>query len=202
MIKKLKIAFIMIGGLFYSCSDDGENADNRQSGAKSTQVFSSNSAVDGPCSDPAFSQMDFWVGDWDGRSLLPDTSYESGWKIGEVQNSIAKILDGCVIEENFDGSTLDGFGLNGKSHSTYSKLEGIWHQTWVDNTGGYLPFYGIFEEDKKMFRREVIRNGNKFFTQMAFYKIEEDSFTWDWERSADDGKTWKLIWRIEYTRKI
>ena len=141
--------------------------------------------------------MDFWVGNWNGRSMVPDTSQESGWKIGQVQNTVNKILDGCVVEENFEGAAFSG-----KSYSTYSKQQKIWNQTWVDNSGGYLPFYGIFEEDKKIFQRDAVRNGNKFSSRMVFYNITEDSFIWDWERSTDEGKTWVLSWRIEYTRKM
>jgi len=202
MINRLKFVFILLAGLFHSCSGGGVDKNNHHSVNISVPAPTSIAITNGPCSDPAFTQMDFWVGSWNGRSMVPDTTQESGWKIAKVQNTIFKILDGCVVEENFDGSTLPAGAFNGKSYSTYSKQQGIWHQTWVDNQGGYLPFYGIFEEDKKIFRREFVRNGNKFFTQMVFYNIEEDSFRWDWERSSDDGETWTLIWRIEYTRKM
>lgn len=197
-----ELILVLFIGLLYSCSSGSDNMNNHESAKSSKSATTSLAIPDGPCSDPAFTQMDFWVGNWDGRSMVPDTSQESGWKIAKVQNTVNKILDGCVVEENFDGSRLPTGAFNGKSYSTYSKPEGIWHQTWVDNQGGYFPFYGIFEEDKKIFRREFVRNGNKFFTQMAFYNIEEDSFTWDWVRSSDEGKTWKLIWRIEYTRNM
>ena len=190
---------VIIVGLFYSCSSENGNGKNLQSQAKSTQSSSSTAVADGPCSDPAYGQMDFWIGEWSGRSMTPDTSYESGWKIGKIQNSITKILDGCAVEGNFDGSMLDN-PLIGKSSSVYNKREGIWHQSWVDNTGGYLAFYGIFDDDTRRFRKDVAREGNDLILQITFYNIEKDSFTWDCERSVDEGETWTLIWRIEYTR--
>lgn len=141
--------------------------------------------------------MDFWVGDWNLQTLSPDTSQESGIREGKATNSIRKILDGCVIEENFEAP-----GLSGSSYSTFSKNRGFWYQTWVDNSGSYMPFIGIFEDDRKIFRMEAERNGQKMLLQMVFYKIEENSLTWDWERSTDEGDTWKLLWRIEYSRRM
>jgi len=194
---KLILSIFLSVGLLLSCSTGGDALSNHQPEAKSNLFTTTKAIPDGPCSDPAYTQMDFWVGNWNGRSMLPDTSQESGWKIGQVQNTINKILDGCVVEENFEGAAFSG-----KSYSTYSKQQKIWNQTWVDNSGGYLPFYGIFEEDKKIFQRDLVRNGNKFSTRMVFYNITEDSFIWDWERSTVEGKTWVLSWRIEYTRKM
>ena len=154
---------------------------------------------DGTCSGPEYSQLDFWVGEWELHSMIPDTTSETGWRISKARNTIRKILDGCVIEENFDGSTLPN-GLVGRSYSTYSKGKGKWYQTWVDNSGSYLPFTGIFEDDRTIFRMKRERNGKIFLSQMVFYNIEENSLTWDWESSGDNGETWNLRWRIEYTR--
>lgn len=197
MTKKLKTGFIFAGVLFYSCSGGYQQINDQPSEESPKEASISVAIPDGPCSDPAYTQMDFWVGNWNGHSMVPDTSQENGWKIGQVQNTINKILDGCVIEENFEGAAFSG-----KSYSTYSKRQKIWHQTWVDNSGGYLPFYGIFEEDKKIFQRDFVVKEKKISSRMVFYNITNDSFTWDWERSTDEGETWTLSWKIEYTRKM
>ena len=191
----MKIAtFFVIVSTFLniSCSSDTD---------KKESVELSVAVKDGPCSGPEYNRMDFWLGEWELRSMIPDTSSETGWKIEKAGNTIRKILDGCVIEENFDGSTLEG-GLVGRSYSTYRKNDGKWYQTWVDNSGSYLPFIGIFEDDRTIFRMERERDGKKFLSQMVFYNIEQKSLTWDWESSRDNGKTWNLLWRIEYSRKM
>ena len=36
--------------------------------------------------------------------------------------------------------------------------------------------------------------------RMRFHDIEDDSFTWSWERSTDGGETFSLAWRIAYRR--
>jgi hypothetical protein len=35
---------------------------------------------------------------------------------------------------------------------------------------------------------------------MVFKNIKANAFTWDWESSVDGGETWKLNWRINYSR--
>ena len=76
-----------------------------------------------------------------------------------------------------------------------------WKQAWADYQGGYYDFTGEFTENKRIFKtaaREV--NEIVFIQRMIFYDIKKDAFTWDWEQSVDGGKTWSLVWRIDYTR--
>src|SRR5437764_1812067 len=103
-----------------------------------------------PCAASEQRQLDFWVGEWD--LTWPGTS------AGEVQhgtNSIRRVLDGCVVEENFSGGT--DMHLRGKSDSTFDTRAGKWKQTWVDNEGGYLDFVGEFKGGQMILAREATR---------------------------------------------
>jgi hypothetical protein len=147
-----------------------------------------------PCDSSESSQFDFWIGDWDCEWTNQDGSINHG------SNSISKILGGCVIEENFNGNP--GIGLIGKSHSVYSPVYGVWLQTWVDNNGAYLAFEGGMKEDKMILSRTVEKkDGSSFLQRMIWYNISANGFDWNWERSDDDGKTWKTNWQLHYTRK-
>ncbi len=144
-----------------------------------------------PCSAPEARQFDFWVGDWD-----------AAWQGGKGTNHVVAKWDGCVIEENFDASGPEGNGLVGMSVSTYSPFLGKWRQTWVDNQGGYLDFEGGWEGDRMVLTRGAKdRQGNRFLQRMVWYNIADDAFDWNWERSDDDGATWKQNWVIRYTRR-
>ena len=129
--------------------------------------------------------------------------WELTWKDTEGKdergtNTINKILGGCTIEENF---TREDGTFSGKSFSVYNPNKGIWEQTWVDNAGGYMTFTGGMSDDKMTLGREVItKDGRKIMQRMTFFDIKPDAFTWDWERSLDNGQTWDLIWRINYKR--
>ncbi len=145
-----------------------------------------------PCSAHEHAQLDFWVGQWNAEWKNTDGKTETG------TNIITKILDGCALEENFSASDKS---LIGKSLSIYNINKKLWQQTWVDNTGAYLDFTGGFENDKMIFSRKVITKTGKEITQrMVFYDITANAFEWNWESSDDGGSTWKLLWKIHYTR--
>ena len=121
-------------------------------------------------------------------------------KNGNIQkgtNSITKIFNGCVIEENFTSGSFIG-----RSISVYNPNKNVWQQTWVDNSGGYLEFSGRFEDVKMILSREFTNTDNKKVKQrMIFYNISENELDWNWEKSTDDGKTWQLTWKIHYQRR-
>lgn len=140
--------------------------------------------------------MDFWVGEW-------DLTWETQFNKGFGKNTIKKILNEKVIEENFyvtNDPNMKNF--SGKSWSLYNKSSNTWKQTWVDNNGTYLDFIGDFKENKRIFYRKVSGSNNTVRIQrMVFLNIQPNSFTWEWETSDDNGETWELKWRIFYKRK-
>ncbi len=149
-----------------------------------------------PCSAPEASQLDFWVGTWD---VSWDTT--GGFTITTGTNTIQRTHGGCVIHESFsmDGETP----FAGESWSVYNPPLGIWQQTWVDNSGGYLVLTGGMKGDT-MELVTAVRPLNDTLTvkqRMIFYDITSDRFTWDWQNSNDSGKTWKQAWRINYQRR-
>lgn len=147
-----------------------------------------------PCSTEKAKQFDFWVGTWDLEWVDAQGQKQKG------TNTINKILGGCVIEENF--STVGANPYLGKSHSVYDAAGGKWKQTWVDSGGAYLDLSGGFEGGTMTLSREGNDpKGNKIMQRMVFSEIRNDSFLWDWESSADKGKTWKNNWKINYKKK-
>jgi len=142
-----------------------------------------------PTAHPESHQFDFWVGEWD-----------VSWDGGKGHNSIRKILDDCVIEENFNG--LPSIPLVGRSLSVFSPQYARWHQTWVDNQGSYLDFIGEWNEDtqKMILERDDMVGGKHIKQRMAWYNIAADTLDWNWERSEDGGISWNPQWIIHYSR--
>lgn len=139
-----------------------------------------------PCAEnPAYSQLDFWVGEWD-----------LSWSGGAGRNTITKGLDGCAVIENF-GPSPDG--LVGVSYSTYATKLGIWRQTWVDNQGSYFALTGGPKDGKFVLVNTRIDERMPHF-RMVFEDITADSLTWRWQRSTD-GEAWEDQWVIKYTRR-
>jgi hypothetical protein len=147
-----------------------------------------------PCSEEQAKQFDFWVGTWDLEWTDANGVKQKG------TNTINKILNGCVIEENFNGGGSPEY--LGKSHSIFDAQSGMWKQTWVDNGGAYLDFTGEFKDGKMILRREFIsKAGKKIMQRMIFSNIQTDSLEWNWEGSQDEGKTWNTNWKLFYKRR-
>ncbi|MDZ7757699.1 DUF1579 family protein [Rhodohalobacter sp.] len=141
--------------------------------------------------------FDFWLGEWELTWQNGDGTTATG------KNTVRRILGGHVIEENFEALTGDMAGYEGKSYSVYNPQTGEWKQTWVDNGGSYLDFTGDITDGNRIFHRTAFTaEGDRFLQRMHFYDITEDSLSWDWERSLDEGETWELMWRIQYRRSL
>jgi hypothetical protein len=148
-----------------------------------------------PCTAPEAKQFDFWVGDWD--ATWPG---QNNGPAGHATNHVVRLMDGCVTQENFDGRGSNG--LVGMSLSSYFARGGKWKQTWVDNQGAYMDFVGEFKDGQMLLAREVVNpKGQKVGQRMVWKNITADSFDWSYEQSADEGKTWQVVWPIHYTRK-
>ncbi|MGB3183937.1 MAG: DUF1579 family protein [Cyclobacteriaceae bacterium] len=145
---------------------------------------------------PPETLYDFWVGEWE----LTWTGRDGETYHGE--NTIRKIMNGKVIEENF--RALDGElkGYEGRSWSVYDEVQKGWKQTWVDNQGGYLDFDGKADGDRRIFYRvSTDAEGNERHSRMVFYNITEDALDWDWQMSEDAAASWQTVWAIHYKRK-
>ncbi len=138
---------------------------------------------------PAEQQLDFWLGEWD-----------VSW--GDDQhgtNHIVCILDGRVIQENFDGSPALDF--QGMSLSVYSEKLGRWQQTWADSQGSCWHFTGGVVGNEMILTTNDVIDGQPVLLRMVFYNIASDELDWRWERSNDGGETWEERWQIHYRRK-
>jgi hypothetical protein len=152
------------------------------------EIFSQQKTT--PCSSPEASQFDFWIGTW---NLTYNDSIHA-------TNTIIKKAGGCVIEENFNDPSQS---FAGQSWSVFVPATGKWHQTWVDNQGGYIVLTGEFKDNKMTLATEpkTLADGKIKISRMIFYNITKNSFDWSWEGSEDGGKSWKVNWLIHYVRK-
>lgn len=141
--------------------------------------------------------FDFWVGDWNVSWKNADGT------ASKARNRVAKVLDGLVIEEHFEQEGGDPPPLlRGRSLSVLQVTSGTWKQAWADNQGGFFALTGSVEGDKRIFATEVRTEGDKQRAQrMIFYAIQPDNFSWDWEGTSDGGRSWTLLWRLEYRRR-
>ncbi len=130
--------------------------------------------------------FDFWLGEWN----ITWGEDEKG------TNHIERILDGRIIQENFLAPDLHGISV-----SVYDPERGLWCQTWVDTNGTYLDFTGKFEDRSMILSRDALVKGQACRQRMVWYDIQENKLEWNWERSDDNGRSWRVLWQIHYIRK-
>ena len=112
--------------------------------------------------------FDFWVGHWD---LTWD---EGDGNKGKGVNYVEATLGGKVIQENFEATKGQSIGFLGTSLSVFNPQKKQWKQTWVDNQGGYLLFYGIIDGDKRIFQsKPVDRNGKSLLHEWYSMILEK-----------------------------
>lgn len=142
-----------------------------------------------PCSTPAHGEFDFWVGDWE--VTTPD-----GRSAGT--NRIEKILDGCVIFENWQSASSP---YSGKSFNTYDPLTQTWNQVWVDTAGSAIHFSGLRNDNvMDMAGTHTTQNGTVLHYRMS-YTLNPDGSVRQWWQQSTDKETWETIFDGLYKKK-
>jgi tetratricopeptide (TPR) repeat protein len=136
-----------------------------------------------------YRQLDFWIGDWDVRGRA------QGQAAGT--SSIQLILGDCVIFENWTATS----GTNGKSFSFFNSETGKWRQTWVDDKGGLLEFFGDYHEGAMRFIATTMNKGQKVLQRMTLFNLSPKEMRQLGEQSTDEGKTWSVMYDLIYNRR-
>lgn len=140
-------------------------------------VFAQSAA---PCADPGYRAFDFWVGEW--RVTRPD---------GQVagRNVIDQTLGGCALRERWEGAG----GMTGTSLNTYDPTSGAWHQTWIDDRGGFLLLTGGREGDAMVLTGETRDDEGTLRHRITWTPDDRGRVRQVWETSRDDGATWTVV---------
>jgi len=144
-----------------------------------------------PCEyDAAFSEFDFWVGDW-------DVHVASGQFAGN--NSITKEQRGCVLIENWTNAS----GSGGGSINYVDKIDGQWVQIWNDASGGQINIRGGLTDEGMLLVGTIhtVANGTTLPFRGLWTPLPDGRVRQFFEQSSDDGETWVPWFEGFYTRK-
>ncbi len=138
-------------------------------------------------------QFDFWIGDWEVRD-------STGNFLGT--NKIELIQDSCVLQENWIGAQ----GLTGTSLSFYNRRTKLWHQTWVDKSGGVILMKGEPQQNKVVMLTDKFypKEDNKSVyiqNKTTWYPLDDGRVHHIWEQTKDGGKTWNVVFDGYYQKK-
>ncbi len=139
------------------------------------------------CAADEHRQFDFWVGSWE--VTTPD---------GEVAgtNEIDRLMDGCALRERWQGRR----GMTGTSLNAYDPHTGTWHQTWVDDRGGFLLLSGGLEEGSMVLSGEMRDEEGPVTHRITWTPLDDGQVRQLWEvrRGAED---WEVVFDGLYTRE-
>ncbi|HET9581955.1 MAG TPA: hypothetical protein VFP76_03985 [Gemmatimonadota bacterium] len=140
-----------------------------------------------PCAREEYRQFDFWLGTWE--VTTPD---------GKVAgtNTIESVLNGCALRESWRGAG----GMTGTSTNTYDPHAGRWHQTWVDDRGGFLLISGGLEKGSMVLEGEMVDEEGPVVHRIAWTPGPAGEVRQLWEASRDGGTTWVVVFDGLYRR--
>ncbi len=131
-------------------------------------------------------EFDFWIGEW-------DIFGPQGKHLGT--NTITSMYGNGMLHEHWHGNG----GHEGRSVNGYDAARGVWHQTWMDSTGGVLMLDGGLVTLESGQRAMVLEGRAPSGDDLTV--IERQRITWTeekdgprqvWESSSDEGATWRV----------
>lgn len=140
-----------------------------------------------PCDSPEYSQFDFWLGKWE--VTTPD-----GKRVGT--NVIRKTLNKCVVTEHYSTPT----GFEGQSLNSFDRVTGLWHQTWVDNTGLVLKLDGQLKNGVMVLSGHgTNKQGGKVIHRITWSKNDDGTVRQLWQSKAQTSASWGTLFDGKYT---
>lgn len=140
------------------------------------------------CSDPAYRQFDFWLGEWE--VLKPDGTLAG-------TNRIEKEYGGCVLHERY----VTAKGYSGQSLNTYDPSRKLWHQTWVDNAGLLLLLEGSLIDGRMVLEGAGQGPGGTAIKHRITWTPNPDGSVRQFWESTDSSGAWKVAFDGIYKRK-
>jgi hypothetical protein len=144
-----------------------------------------------PCSTNAESrQLDYWLGQW--TVTVPGVP-------GTSTSDVSLSLDGCLVVESWDG----GKGHKGENMFAYSADERSWHGMFADNQGHVHVFVNgkVAAGSAEFSGPSRGPNGEAVLNRIRIVRVEANKIEQTWEKSTDNGVTWKTVFRGEYAKK-
>lgn len=144
-----------------------------------------------PCSTNSESrQLDFWLGDW-------NISYPGA--PGGSTSKVYLALDNCELVESWQ----DVQGHKGENRFAYNYENKSWRGMFADNRGHVHVFLdgkasaGSAEFDGP----SRTPSGETVLHRIKVLRVDSNRVQQIWEKSTDNGATWSIVFRGEYSRK-
>ena len=156
--------------------------------ALATNSFAATGA-DSCATNSANRQLDYGLGNW---KIGAEGSSEN------AHSTVSLSLDKCLVVENWDG----GRGHYGQNVFGYSADDKNWYGMFADNEGRVHIFTsGKVASDSAEFEGTSHGpNGESILNRVKVTRLNPNKVEQSWEKSNDNGATWNVVFRGEYSR--
>jgi hypothetical protein len=156
--------------------------------AFATNVFAAADA-DSCTTNPGNRQLDYWLGNW---KIGAEVSS------GNAHSTVSLSLDKCLVVENWDG----GRGHYGQNVFGYSADDKSWYGMFADNEGRVHVFTSgkVSSGTAEFEGKSHGPNGQSILNRVKVTQLNPNKVEQTWEKSNDNGATWNLVFRGEYSR--
>ncbi len=141
--------------------------------------------------------VDFFLGRWDIESLSPQ-----GVKVGRARTEVRRILENRALQSDYYALDPQGNSIfRGTTVRTFAPALGGWVVHW--SMAG-LPGYTYLEE--QVVEGALVGEGHgldgegQFVERYRYSGISDTTYTFEMERSYDDGNTWRPYANLRATR--
>lgn len=182
---------MLLGGAMVSWFANAQSTPAPASGSAPATAATAPATAAAPrgCTGSTYRQFDFWVGDWD---VLDPKGNLAG------TNLIRPILGRCVLHENWAGKG----GVKGESFNGFDVKRNVWHQTWMDASGGVLMLEGAFIDGSMTLSDRTLpgKADPNAVNEITWTPNADGSVRQHWRASKDGGKTWTTAFDGRYVR--
>lgn len=153
--------------------------------------FSARAATEeaGCAANPESQRFDYWLGNW--TIGAPGSS-------GNAHSKVTLDLDKCLVVENWDG----GRGHRGENIFGFSADDKSWYGMFADNEGRVHVFdSGKVSSGSAEFEgKSRGPKGETVLNRVRIIRVSRNKVEQIWEKSTDDGNSWSVAFRGEYSR--
>ena len=134
-------------------------------------------------------QLDYFLGNW--KVSAPGSS-------PNAHSTVTLSLDKCLVVENWDG----GRGHLGQNVFGYSADDKSWYGMFADNEGRVHVFTSgkITDGTAKFEGTSRGPNAEPVLNRVKVIRLNPNEVQQTWEKSNDNGATWNVVFRGEYSR--
>lgn len=125
-----------------------------------------------------------------------------GWTTTDAESRFVVKLDGCFLEEHWQGP-MNGNQMETTVIIAYDTKREKCDLVSIDTEHGNMNrMEGVYLDSAFVFPHTEVRKGSLLIDRITMRLITATEISWKQETSPDGGSTWRPIWDMDYKKKV